>query len=94
MQQPVFYLAKYMVFPFQVPSGEGGDSPIRTNMWSDVIGNLKKRLSSWKSIHLAKGGRVLMITSVFNYIFLYILSFYNNKRYFLSEVRKKVHWMS
>lgn len=85
-----------------------GDSPRTVDMLYEIIENVKRRLSSWKSRHLSMGGRLVMINSVLNSMPLYTISFYKapckvinqindiQSRFLWggSEIKNKVHWVS
>ncbi|XP_058769485.1 uncharacterized protein LOC131643311 [Vicia villosa] len=75
-------------YPFKYLGVKVGDSPRKVSMWRDLIEQLKKRLATWKGMHLNMVGRVTMINVILNAIPIFSLSFYRAPDSVIKEIRK------
>jgi hypothetical protein len=51
-----------------------GANPKSPSTWEPLLEHLRKRLLSWLNKHISLGGRIVLINSVLNAIFIFFLS--------------------
>lgn len=85
-----------------------GAKPSSSVIWNHVIKRLSRKLLGWKWQYLSKGGKLVLIKSVFANLPIYVLSLFQAPKTVSNQIekimkdflwgssreKKKIHWVS